>query len=118
MDKLDEIFSMQQTFTNTAIMTETDNPIKFPLFQREQLSAIAKAMIHESVEFDASIPWKWWKKDPKYHVWNQQLTREELIDVFHFVVAAAIFLGMSPDEMVSEYRRKHAINMARSRGGY
>ena len=40
------------------------------------------------------------------------------MDILHFVVQAAIELGLAPDDIPTEYRRKNEINRERQRTGY
>ena len=49
---------------------------------------------------------------------NKTEAREELIDIWHFVVQASIELDLSPDDIVEEYKRKNEINRERQRTGY
>ena len=44
--------------------------------------------------------------------------REELIDVWHFVIQAAMELGMTPDDILQEYAKKNAVNKERQLTGY
>ena len=40
------------------------------------------------------------------------------MDILHFVVQTAIELGLTPDGVLAEYRRKNGINQERQRSGY
>ena len=44
--------------------------------------------------------------------------KEELIDIWHFVVQASLELGLKPKDILEEYQRKNAINHKRQREGY
>ena len=39
--------------------------------------------MHEAVELQRTTNWKWWKMPTEF---NQKEAREELIDIWHFVV--------------------------------
>jgi dimeric dUTPase (all-alpha-NTP-PPase superfamily) len=41
--------------------------------------------------------WKWWKKPVEF---DRKAAKEELIDIWHFLVQASIELGMDPAEIV------------------
>ena len=41
---------------------------------------------------------------------NQNEAREELIDIWHFVVQASLELKLTPDDILDEYKRKNQIN--------
>ena len=49
---------------------------------------------------------------------NEKEAREELIDIWHFLVQASIELGLTPDEILKEYQRKNEINKQRQKDGY
>ena len=44
--------------------------------------------------------------------------REELIDIWHFVIQASLELGLTPDDILDEYKIKNEINKERQRSGY
>ena len=49
---------------------------------------------------------------------NEAEAREELIDIWHFVVQASLELKLTPDEILKEYKRKNDINRDRQKNGY
>ncbi len=108
-DALSRIFELQR---GLAGMMDTE---RYPGGAEERVSALCTAIIHEAVELQRTTNWKWWKAKTSF---NEAEAREELIDVWHFVVQAAIELGMTPDDILAEYERKHAINIDRQKDGY
>ena len=108
-DKLDSIFSLQKGLTG---MMNLD---RYPKDMEEKVSALCIAIIHEAVELQRTTNWKWWKKPTKF---NQDDAKEELVDIWHFVVQASLELGLTPDEILDEYRRKNEINRQRQKEGY
>ena len=44
--------------------------------------------------------------------------REELIDIWHFMVQASLELNLTPDDILKEYERKNEINRQRQEDGY
>lgn len=72
-------------------------------------------MVHEAVELQRLTNWKWWKKPIRF---DEALAKEEIIDLWHFVVQASIELGMTPKEILDEYTKKNQINMERQEKGY
>ncbi|MGI0059687.1 MAG: dUTP diphosphatase, partial [Nitrosotalea sp.] len=44
--------------------------------------------------------------------------REELIDIWHFVIQASLELNMTPDDILKEYQKKNQINRQRQIDGY
>ena len=108
-DKLDSIFSLQKGLTG---MMNLD---RYPKDMEEKVSALCIAIIHEAVELQRTTNWKWWKTPNKF---NQDDAKEELVDIWHFVVQASLELGLTPDEILDEYRRKNEINRQRQKEGY
>jgi len=81
----------------------------------EWLSKFCTALMHEVAEVEDDTNWKWWKTPTPI---NTPHLQEELIDVFHFWVAAAIISGMTPEMILKEYERKWKINLERQANGY
>ncbi len=108
-DRLDSIFSMQKGLEN---MMSLD---RYPKDVEGKVSALCTAIIHEAVELQRTTNWKWWKKPTEF---NESEAREELIDIWHFVVQASLELNLSPDDILDEYKRKNEINRQRQKNGY
>ena len=108
-DKLDSIFSLQKGLT--AMM----NLDRYPQSTEDRISALCTAIIHESIELQRTTNWKWWKTPTQF---NEDEAREELIDIWHFVIQASIELNLTPDEILGEYKRKNEINRQRQKDGY
>ena len=108
-DKLDSIFSLQKGLTS---MMNLD---RYPKETEEKISALCTAIMHEAVELQRTTNWKWWKTPTAF---NQMESKEELIDIWHFVIQASIELNLTPDEILGEYKRKNEINRQRQKDGY
>lgn len=108
-DKLDEIFEMQKSL-QTVIKSD-----RYPKDQDGKTSALCTAIIHEAVELQRLTNWKWWKTPIPF---DQNEAKEELIDIWHFVVQASIELGLTPDEILEVYKKKNEVNRERQRTGY
>jgi dimeric dUTPase (all-alpha-NTP-PPase superfamily) len=109
MDRLDEIFSMQKG------LAEMMNLDRYPKDTEGRVSALSTAIMHEAVELQRTTNWKWWKKPTPFNVAD---AREELIDIWHFVVQASFELNLTPDDIVAEYRKKNEVNRNRQKNGY
>ena len=108
-DRLDLIFSLQK---GLADMMNLD---RYPKDTEDKVSALCTAMIHEAVELQRLTNWKWWKTPTEF---NEEEAREELIDVWHFVVQASLELNLTPDDILKEYEKKNEINRQRQKDGY
>lgn len=120
-DMLETIFQKQKEL-HQAIMTYSPSvgsqySKKFlSLSKEERISALCTAIIHEAVELQSLTNWKWWKK--KSTELDESESKEELIDIWHFVVDASIELGMTPKDILDEYLKKNQINKDRQKNGY
>lgn len=109
MDKLELIFSLQKG------LAEMMNLDRYPKDTEGRIAALCTAIIHEAVELQRTTSWKWWKKPTLFNVDD---AKEELIDIWHFVVQASLELNLTPEDIVAEYKRKNDINRDRQRNGY
>lgn len=119
-DMLKTIFQKQKELHQAIMMylpsTDSQYSKKFlSLSKEERISALCTAIIHETVELQRLTNWKWWKKMLEF---DENQAKEELIDVWHFVVDASIELGMTPQNIMDEYIKKNQINKDRQKNGY
>ena len=108
-DRLEAIFKLQKDLSN---MMKLD---RYPKDTEGRISALCTAIMHEAVELQRTTNWKWWKTPTKFNV-NE--AKEELIDIWHFVIQASLELQLTPDDILEEYRRKNKINRERQQNGY
>ncbi len=112
MDKLEEIFQMQETL-NSRIGVELP-----PATDEEKAKWVlnyTRAMQQETAELIDSVPWKWWAK---YQKFDEQNAKVEVVDLFHFLVSLAQTLGMSADDIYEAYVKKNKVNHERQESGY
>jgi dimeric dUTPase (all-alpha-NTP-PPase superfamily) len=109
LDKLDTIFRLQKEL---ASLITSD---RYPSTLEERISCLSTAITHEAIELQRLTNWKWWKKKVDF---DDRKAREELIDIWHFVIQASIELNISPQSILDEYRKKNKINRQRHRQGY
>ena len=108
-DKLNSIFTMQKG------LEDMMNLDRYPKDTEGKVSALRTAIMHEAVELQRTTNWKWWKTPTAF---NEAEAREELIDIWHFVVQASLELNLTPDDILKEYERKNEINRQRQKDGY
>lgn len=109
-DKLDAIFRMQKYFADLIVSTKP-----FPKQTEIMVQNLCTAMSHEVHELQNLTNWKWWKQ---YKQFNEAEAKEELIDIFHFVIHTALVLGMTPQNFLDTYNQKMEINKQRQEQGY
>jgi dimeric dUTPase (all-alpha-NTP-PPase superfamily) len=109
LDKLDKIFQLQKDLASF-VSSE-----RYPQTKEDRVSALCTAIIHEAIELQRLTNWKWWKNKVDF---DEDQAREELIDIWHFVVQTAIELDISPKSILDEYLKKNMINRQRHQEGY
>ena len=108
-DILEAIFIMQRELASMMDLS------RYPVSEEGRISALSTAIIHEAVELQRLTNWKWWKKPIAF---DKTAAKEELVDIWHFVVQASIELGMTPADLLEEYARKNKVNRDRQTTGY
>jgi dimeric dUTPase (all-alpha-NTP-PPase superfamily) len=112
MDKLQEIFSMQEAL-NARIGVHLRD-----LDETERTKWVlnyTRAMQQEMAELIDSVPWKWWAR---YQEFDLQNARVEVVDLFHFLISLAQTLDMSADDVFDAYVKKNKVNHERQETGY
>ncbi|MBA0908695.1 MAG: dUTPase [Nitrosarchaeum sp.] len=108
-DYLEIIFKMQKS------LSEIMKLDRYPENSEGRISALCTAIIHEAVELQRTTNWKWWKTPTPFNILE---AREELIDIWHFVIQASLELNLTPKDIVEEYKKKNEINRQRQKTGY
>ncbi|MBT3568821.1 MAG: dUTPase [Opitutae bacterium] len=112
MDKLEEIFSLQDELNSRiGVVTQGLDDEE----QRKWILNYVRAMQQELAELTDSVPWKWWAK---YQEFDKQNARVEVVDLFHFLISLAQVLGMSADDVYDAYLKKNKVNHQRQDSGY
>lgn len=88
---------------------------RYPNDVEDRVAALCTAMIHEAVELQRTTNWKWCKKPTEF---NKLEAKEELIDIWHFLIQTSLELELTPDDILKEYQRKNEINKQRQKDGY
>ena len=109
MDRLEEIFMMQNAFDTELLEKRNLNGISMEEWlQREML-----AIIVELSEMINEVNYKWWKKPKEIDL---EAVKEELVDVLHFFVSMCLKTGMSAQELHQRYLNKNKENFDRQHG--
>lgn len=114
-DRLEAIFDLQATLGKRMIEERIIN-----MSLDEWVVGLTIAMESEIDEVRREVNWKWWK-NPKPI--DHDALREEVIDLWHFLVQLSIFVGLTPADVYRIYCDKNAENHARQdgtskKGGY
>ena len=129
MDKLDQMWNLQaslikrylaenysaKTSLTQVINTLINNKTPNSKFREGMITDSCNFLAEESFELKRLFNYKSWKtwKTP-----DMEKAKEELIDIWHFILQITIFLGLSPEELLYEFKKKNFINHERQDGGY
>ena len=109
MDKLEKLIELQGALATMLASS------RYPSKTEERISFLCTAITHEAIELQRLTNWKWWKNPTKF---DSEEAKEELIDIWHFVLQATIELDMTPDDIVEYYSKKNRINKKRKKINY
>lgn len=84
-------------------------------FNQEYINTMTLAAIDELMESLRETPWKPWKKNQTF---NKEKYKEELIDVWHFLINLSIASGMNYKEVCERFLNKNKVNFNRQNEGY
>lgn len=108
MDKLDKIFEMQAQLDNRIIH---ERNIEKSL--DEWVIGLTVAMESEIDELRREVNWRWWKNPKEL---DMNAIKEEIIDLWHFLVSLSQKVGLTAEDVYRVYCEKNAENHARQDG--
>ena len=109
-----DVNTASSMLTTMASMQEEHNIQVHPDW-REKRYEYYRAIWVECAEMLDHFGWKWWKKQTEF---NREEAREELADIWHFLIQASLELGLTPEDILKEYQRKNEINRQRQKDVY
>ena len=105
-NKLQDLFEMQSTLQRLI-----GSKIKTKEFIRLTFIGI----ITEACEALEEINWKPWKQPQKV---NTNKFKEEIVDLWHFVINLTLASGMGSEELMIRFKNKNKINTRRQKEKY
>jgi len=109
VDKLEALFDLQNTFDE--YIKEKRN---LDYSDKEQwIQKLCTAIITEACELNDACNWKWWK-NKKDVDWNN--VKEEVIDLWHFLISVSIKVELNPKDIIDQYINKNLENYKRQLG--
>ncbi len=126
MDILEEIFAKQHELNKRIpkerhgkdyddLCDHSKKSAELEQDRREWLLKYNRAQIHESIELEDSLPWKWWKDGSEIDWQNVGI---ELIDELHFWVSKCQIAGLDVAKLAELYHKKNQLNQLRQDRGY
>lgn len=87
------------------------------LMAGEMLDDLIKAVSSELEELRNCTYWKHWQKEARegkrYQIHDLKEAKKEVIDLLHFFISMALWVGMDAEEMYDLYVKKNKINFKR-----
>ncbi len=109
MDKLEQIFALQDRFNSELIERRHLEGIgREEWIQRQTL-----ALMSELAELIDEVNFKWWK-NPKPV--DEDAVKGELVDILHFFVSMCLKMDMDAEELYERYLDKNKENFDRQNG--
>lgn len=111
MDKLDNIFKLQDILNSKFKLSVTDMD---NMSEEERVSWVRNyttVAIMEAGEVLKACGERWWKKDKDWK--GMQDVQEEIIDLLHFVLCSAMAAGMNSETLHERYILKNKRNHTR-----
>lgn len=117
--KLDKMFDIQKSFQDRL---KTFDKIEDDGDKQEFINQNILALVEESVEIMRCTPYKnpnyvkfGWKKNQE---WDINLYKDEIVDLFHFLMNLCLVVGMNSTEFFEIYCKKNKVNFKRQDDGY
>jgi len=110
MDKLEQIFKMQKELDK---YIEEQHPHLVPTSMNDWVKQLTIAMEDEISEVRGEINWKHWKEPKSIDV---RRLKEEVIDVWHFLISMSYRIGLEPQDILKVYEKKWQENFDRQNG--
>jgi len=128
MDKLDELFTLQEKLSkgwfeklklgqhpfdawpellSMATIPKDTKIIKWIL-------EYCRALTHEVIEVEDACKYKFWDKDKEVDVAD---VRREIVDCWHFLIDISMAAGMDSNEVLRIYKLKNDVNIKRLESG-
>ncbi|MGG3561621.1 dUTPase [Neobacillus rhizosphaerae] len=110
VDMLKAIFKMQHELDSFIMEKHSD---KLPQGISEWVTKLTIAMEDEISEVRGEVNWKWWKSEKQIDI---EKLHEEVIDLWHFLVALSQRVGLTPEKVFEVYQAKREENFKRQKG--
>lgn len=86
------------------------------------LDDLIKAVSSELEELRDCTYWKHWQKEARegkrYQIHDLKEAKKEVIDLLHFFISIALWVGMDAEELYDLYVKKNKINFKRQENDY
>lgn len=81
-------------------------------FDGERIFKLCSFLIHEAVELQQECAWKWWRAKENYKL-DYENRNVEIADLWHVLIQISIEAGLTADDVMYHFNKKHDENMDR-----
>jgi len=122
-NSLEEMFALREEFMNTLIKKIPNYYPVWPVdISQKQSQAVLRDSIIRGVEevFESLAHLKNSKPHRQTDLpdFDRDAFLEETVDAYNYFFSVLVLLGVTPDELMSSYKKKHEIIMKRIEDGY
>lgn len=107
---LEDLFNLQRNLQKKIDFTDIS------LIQYIRLMFIG--IVTEACEAIEQTDWKPWKKDTGVNTATSENFKEEIIDIWHFLINLTLASGMDADDVIQKFKAKNKINIKRQEDKY
>ena len=86
-------------------------------FDGERIFKLCSFLIHEAVELQQECAWKWWKAPENYKL-DYENRKVEIADLWHVLIQISIEAGLTADDVMWHFNKKHEENISRQERRY
>ena len=109
---LDTMFYTQKKLIDKI---KKDKPEFFTMkepFEGYRLYMLCGFLAHEAQELQMETKWKWWKAKENYNI-DMENRNVEIADLWHVLIQISIEAGLTADDVMWHFNKKHDENISR-----
>ena len=111
-DEVVEIRNLHKVWTK-----QTTEFFEKESFDGERIFRLCSFLIHEAVELQQETKWKWWKAPENYKI-DYENRNVEIADLWHVLIQLSIEAGLTADDVMWHFNKKHEANIKRQEDRY
>ena len=86
-------------------------------FEGERIFRLCSFLIHEAVELQQETKWKHWKAPENFKI-DYENRNVEIADLWHVLIQLSMECGLTADDVIWHFNKKHEANIKRQEDRY
>jgi NTP pyrophosphatase (non-canonical NTP hydrolase) len=82
-----------------------------------RIFTLCSFLIHEAVELQQECKWKYWKAPENYKI-DYENRNVEIADLWHVLIQLSMECGLTADDVMYHFNKKHNANIKRQEDRY